>query len=141
MGRAHARALREGIEGIAYGDLFLEDVRGYREEQLAGTGLVPLFPLWGEDTTRLANRMVAAGLEARVVSIDLASMPRSLAGRRFDQALLDELPDGVDPCGERGEFHTCVTAGPMFETSLSVTTGETVERDGFAYTDLVQTSS
>ncbi len=140
MGRAHARALREGVDGIAYGDLFLEDVRGYREEQLRGTGLEPLFPLWGEDTTALAHRMVDVGLEAHLVSIDLATMPRSFAGRRFDRGLLDELPEGVDPCGERGEVHTCVTAGPMFGAPLSVTTGESVERDGFIYTDLLEAS-
>ncbi len=138
MGRAHARALDEGIEGIAYGDLFLEDVREYREEQLRGTGLEPLFPLWGEDTTALAKTMVSAGLEAYLVSIDLASMPRELAGRRFDEALLDELPGDVDPCGERGEFHTCVTDGPMFRVPVPVTAGESVERDGFVYTDLVE---
>ena len=136
MAGAHARALEEGVEAIAYGDLFLEDVRAYRERQLRGTGLAPLFPLWGSDTNRLARRMVAAGLEGYLVCIDPRHLPRELAGRRYDRELLRSLPPSVDPCGERGEFHTCVTAGPMFAAPIQVEPGESVERDGFVFTDL-----
>ncbi len=136
MAVAHNRALEEGVEAIAYGDLFLEDVRAYRECQLLGTGLAPLFPLWGGDTRRLARRMVAAGLEGYLVCIDPKHLPRELAGRKYDGDLLAALPASVDPCGERGEFHTCVTAGPMFSAPIPVVPGESVERDGFVFTDL-----
>ena len=137
MSRAHSRALEEGVDGIAYGDLFLEDVRAYRERQLEGSGLTPVFPIWGSETHRLARRMIEAGIESHLTCIDLGRLPRELAGRRFDADLLADLPDGVDPCGENGEFHTCVTAGPMFDTSIPFTFGETVERDGYAFTDMV----
>ena len=125
-----------GITHIVFGDLFLEDVRAYREAKLMGTGIAPLFPLWGQPTDALARSMLAGGLEARLVTVDLKALPANFAGRRFDAALLDELPAGVDLCGERGEFHTCVVAGPMFERAISVELGETVERDGFAFADL-----
>lgn len=131
------RAVADGFTHVAFGDLFLEDVRKYREERLAGTGLTPLFPIWGLPTPQLARDMIAGGLRARLSTIDPRIMPRELAGAPYDAALLARLPASVDPCGENGEFHTCVTAGPMFATPLDVTAGETVERDGFVYRDLL----
>jgi uncharacterized protein (TIGR00290 family) len=130
------RAVDDGFTHVAFGDLFLEDVRRYRERRLEGTGLVPLFPLWGRPTAELARQMLAGGLEATLTCVDPRMVPASLAGRRYDATLLAELPPGVDPCGERGEFHTCVTAGPMFSKRLALTTGEIVERDGFVFADL-----
>lgn len=137
MTDALAQAKANGITHMIFGDLFLEDVRAYREEKLAGTGITPVFPLWGRPTAQLARDMIAGGLEAYVATVDLAKLPVSFAGRKFDDALLADLPSGVDPCGENGEFHTCVVAGPMFRHRLSVTPGERVERDGFAYCDLL----
>ena len=128
-------AVADGFTHVAFGDLFLEDVRAYREARLRGSGLEPLFPLWGLPTTELAREMVDGGLSARITCLDPRFMPRELAGRAFDHALLDELPAGVDPCGERGEFHTCVTAGPMFSGRINVAAGEIVERDGFVFAD------
>ena len=121
----------------AFGDLFLQDVRAYRERQLAGTGLAPLFPLWGRDTAALAREIVGAGVKATVTCVDTRVLDRRFAGRRFDAALLAELPPGVDPCGERGEFHTVVTAGPMFDREIAVTPGSVVERDGFVFADVL----
>jgi uncharacterized protein (TIGR00290 family) len=131
------QAVRDGFTHVAFGDLFLEDVRQYREDRLAGTGLAPLFPLWGTPTGVLAREMIAGGLRARIATLDPRVMPRKLIGAEFDDALLAQLPAGVDPCAERGEFHTCAIAGPMFDTPLDVTTGEVVEREGFLYCDLV----
>ena len=136
MGDAVAAARAEGIERVVFGDLFLEDVRAYRERMLAGSGIEPVFPLWGRPTAELAAEMVASGLEARIVCVDPRRLPASFAGRRFDAAFLAELPDGVDPCGENGEFHTCVTDGPMFDRPVRAVRGETVTRDGFVFTDL-----
>jgi uncharacterized protein (TIGR00290 family) len=136
MAGAVARAVAEGFTHVAFGDLFLEDVRRYREERLAGTGLTPLFPLFGADTAALAREMVASGLAARITCVDPAVLDRRFAGRDFDAALLAELPANIDPCGERGEFHTCAYAGPMFSHDIAIATGETVERDGFVFTDL-----
>jgi uncharacterized protein (TIGR00290 family) len=136
MTAALAHVAAQGFTHIAFGDLFLEDVRRYREERLAATGLTPIFPLWGRQTDVLAREMLAAGLEAYVTCVDPRAVPRSIAGRRFDAALLSELPEGTDPCGERGEFHTCAVAGPMFSTRIAVDVGNTVERDGFVFTDL-----
>jgi diphthamide synthase (EF-2-diphthine--ammonia ligase) len=130
------RAVAGGFTHVAFGDLFLEDVRKYREDRMAGTGLTPLFPLWGLPTPQLARDMIAGGLRARLSTIDPRVMPRELAGAHYDEALLARLPASVDPCGENGEFHTCVTAGPMFSTALELSAGETVERDGFVYADL-----
>ena len=130
------RAVADGFTHVAFGDLFLDDVRRYREDRLAGTGLTPLFPLWGRPTPQLARDMIAGGLRARLSTLDPRVMPRTLIGAEFDDALLAALPASVDPCGERGEFHTCVTAGPMFATPLTVETGEIVEREGFVYGDL-----
>ena len=130
-------AVADGFTHVAFGDLFLEDVRKYREDRLAGTGLTALFPLWGLPTPQLARDMIAGGLCARLSTLDPRAMPRELIGEEFDEALLARLPATVDPCGENGEFHTCVTAGPMFCRPLSVTLGEVVEREGFVYGDLV----
>jgi uncharacterized protein (TIGR00290 family) len=132
-------ALRDewGVSHVAFGDLFLEDVRAYRERMLAGSGLTPLFPLWLEPTRALADEMLASGVEARVVCLDPARVDRQLAGRQLDSALLAGLPEDVDPCGERGEFHTFVTAGPMLSTPVAVVPGEIVEREGFVYADLI----
>jgi uncharacterized protein (TIGR00290 family) len=139
MGEAVARAVEDGFTHVAFGDLFLEDVRRYREDRLAGTGLAPLFPLFGADTTALAREMVAAGLRARITCLNPKALDRRFAGREFDAALLAELPAEIDPCGERGEFHTCAYAGPMFSRPVPIETGITVERDGFVFTDLTTT--
>ena len=136
MGAAVRAAVADGFTHVAFGDLFLEDVRRYREDRLAGSGLAPLFPLWGMPTDRLAREMIAGGIEARITCLDPRVIPRELAGRLFDEALLADLPAGVDPCAERGEFHTCVVAGPMFSTPIDVALGDTIERDGFVFTDL-----
>ena len=141
MGEAVARAVGEGFTHVAFGDLFLEDVRRYREERLAGTGLTPLFPLFGSDTAALARGMIAGGLRARITCLNPKVIDRGFAGREFDAALLAELSPAIDPCGERGEFHTCAYAGPMFSHELPIETGVTVERDGFVFTDLVIESS
>jgi len=125
-----------GVTHVIFGDLFLEDVRAYREAKLAGTGITPLFPLWQRPTDALAREMIDAGVETYLVCVDLKQLPRAFAGRRFEDALLRELPPSADPCGENGEFHSCVVAGPMFSRRVEVTVGETVERDGFAYVDL-----
>ena len=130
------QAVAEGFTHVAFGDLFLEDVRKYREARLAGTGLQPLFPLWGRPTGALARAIIAAGVDARLTCVDPRIVSAGFAGRRFDLDLLADLPPGVDPCGERGEFHTCVVAGPMFSRRIDVEVGEIVERDGFVFADL-----
>jgi diphthamide synthase (EF-2-diphthine--ammonia ligase) len=122
---------------IAFGDLFLEDIRAYRSTQLEGSGLKPLFPIWQEPTEPLARRMIDAGVEAFLTCVDPKKLSRSFAGRKFDHAFLNDLPEGVDPCGEKGEFHTCVLAGPMFRQPVPAAVGEVVERDGFYFADLV----
>jgi len=137
MASALDEAKRQGVTHVIFGDLFLEDVRAYREQKLAGTGITPLFPLWQRPTDALARGMIAAGVETYLVCVDLKQLPKTFAGRRFDDALLAELPPSADPCGEKGEFHSCVVAGPMFSRRIDVTVGETIERDGFAYTDLI----
>lgn len=129
-------ALQRGMTGIAYGDLALADVRAYRERLMAGTGLDAHFPLWGRDTRTLARDMLDGGLRARITCIDPKQMPARFAGREFDTRLLDELPEHIDACGENGEFHTFVTHGPMFDRSIDVIPGDTVERDGFLFSDL-----
>ncbi len=135
MAEACQRAIRERIDAIAFGDLFLQDVRDYRIKQLAPTGLEPLFPLWEIPTDRLAREMIAAGLRARLTCVDPKQIPTSFADREFDADLLRDLPPSADPCGERGEFHTCVYAGPMFDAPIPLEAGEVVERDGFVYAD------
>jgi uncharacterized protein (TIGR00290 family) len=133
-----ARRRYPGVKHIAFGDLFLEDVRSYRERLLRRAGVEPLFPLWGMDTTLLARQFVRDGFVAHLVCVDTQQLDASFAGRQFDDALLADLPASVDPCGERGEFHTFVSAGPIFTTPLSVTRGATVLRDErFAYSDLL----
>jgi len=137
MAAAIEDAKARGITHMIFGDLFLEDVRAYRERQLAGTGITPVFPLWQIPTGRLAREMIAAGVEAHLSTVDLKKLPGSFAGRRFDAALLDALPTDADPCGENGEFHSFVSAGPMLMGKIAVKVGETVERDGFAFADLL----
>jgi len=132
---AVADAHAAGIERIVFGDLFLEDVRAYRERLLEGTGVSPVFPLWGRDTSALAREMIAEGLRAVVVCVDPRRVPAEIAGRAFDSDLLAELPPGADPCGENGEFHTCVRDGPMFSSGLAIRAGVRVERDGFVFAD------
>jgi uncharacterized protein (TIGR00290 family) len=137
MSRALADARRAGVAVVAFGDLFLEDVRRYREERMAGTGLAPIFPLWGQPTAALARTMIAGGLRARLTCVDPRQLAPAFAGREFDEALLAELPASVDPCGERGEFHSFAHAGPMFRHPIAVSGGEVVERDGFVFADLL----
>jgi uncharacterized protein (TIGR00290 family) len=137
MAEACARATRERIDAIAFGDLFLGDVRAYRERQLAGTGLEPLFPLWQIPTDDLARTMIDAGLRAKLVCVDSRQLPAAFAGRDFDAALLRGLPSHVDPCGEQGEFHSCVYDGPMFTRPVALDPGEIVDRDGFIYADFL----
>jgi uncharacterized protein (TIGR00290 family) len=138
MAAAVTRAVDGGFTHMAFGDLFLEDIRRYREERLAGTGLTPIFPLFGVDTTALARAMVAGGLRARLTCVNPKVLDATFAGREFDAALLDELPPSVDPCGERGEFHSFAYAGPMFAEPIAVTSGEVVERDGFVFADVLK---
>jgi uncharacterized protein (TIGR00290 family) len=137
MAETCARAVSEGIVGVAFGDLFLEDVRAYREKQMAGTGLEPIFPVWGLPTGELAREMIAAGMRAKLTCVDTGKLDRSFAGREFDDRLLAELPEGVDPCGERGEFHSFVYAGPMFDSAIEISVGETVVREQFVFADLM----
>jgi uncharacterized protein (TIGR00290 family) len=134
------RAVAEGFTHCAFADLFLEDVRRYREERLEGSGLVPMFPLFGVDTAALARQMIGAGLGARITCVDPRAIDRRFAGREYDAALLAELPPSADPCGERGEFHTFAYRGPMFPCPIPIDTGQTVERDGFVFTDLLRST-
>lgn len=136
MGRAVRELVDSGHTHMIFGDLFLADIRAYREAQLAGSGLTPVFPLWGAETTALAAEM-AEQLDARIVTLDPRHLPDSFAGRRLDAACLAALPPGVDPCGENGEFHTCVLDAPCFSTPIPARQGETVSRDGFVFSDLV----
>ncbi len=137
MAQACAKAVAAGITGIAFGDLFLEDVRAYRVRQLTGTGLEPIFPLWGLPTRPLAEEMIAFGLRAKLTCVDTEKLDARFVGREFDAPLLSDMPEVVDPCGERGEFHSFVYAGPMFKTGLRVSAGEKVVRDQFVFIDLL----
>jgi len=137
MGAFVAQQAAAGVEAMAFGDLFLQDIRRYREAKLAGSGIVPLFPLWGLETGRLAREMIAGGLEAYVACVDPRKLPTTFAGRRFDLGLLADLPADVDPCAENGEFHTFACAGPMFARPIAVKTGEIVARDGFVFCDVM----
>ena len=137
MGDAVRAAVADGFTHVAFGDLFLEDVRKYREDRLAGTGLTPLFPLWKTTTTKaLAAEMVSGGLRAHLTCVDPRKLDRSFAGRTFDASLLADLPPSCDPCGENGEFHSFACAGPMFRSAIPVSVGDVVERDGFVFVDL-----
>lgn len=137
MSAALSHAKADGVTHIVFGDLFLEDIRAYREERLAQIGMTAVFPLWRRPTAALAREMIAAGLEAHLATVDLAKLPSSFAGRCFDADLLADLPADADPCGENGEFHSFVAAGPMFAHRIPVARGDTVTRDGFAYADLL----
>jgi uncharacterized protein (TIGR00290 family) len=137
MARALAEARAEGVTQVVFGDLFLADVRAYREAKLAGSGIEPVFPLWGRDTSRLVREMLDAGLRATLTCVDPGALTPAFLGRALDAALLEALPAGVDPCGERGEFHTFAWDGPMFAAPIPVRPGEIVTRDGFAFADLL----
>jgi len=137
MGRALAEFREQGVNHVVFGDLFLEDLRAYREARLAEVGMTGVFPLWHRDTTTLAHQMIASGLRAPVTCVDPKKLDRSFAGRSFDAAFLVDLPADIDPCGENGEFHTFAVDGPMFKVPIAVEVGEVVERDGFVFADLV----
>jgi uncharacterized protein (TIGR00290 family) len=137
MAKAVADAKARGVTHIIFGDLYLEDIRAYREKNLAGTGITPVFPLWLKPTDALARDMIEGGVEAHLAVVDMKKLPAVFAGRRFDSDLLADLPGGIDPCGENGEFHSFVSAGPMLSRKIPVKVGETVERDGFAFADLL----
>ena len=136
MAQALASAQLESAEGVAFGDLFLEDIRAYREERLASAGKRALFPVWGRDTSALARAFVRDGFEAVIVCVDPRKLDPSFAGRSFDEELLADLPDGVDPCGENGEFHTFVYAGPIFTEPIACELGDVVSREGFEFCDV-----
>jgi uncharacterized protein (TIGR00290 family) len=137
MEEAFGRLRAEDVRHIVYGDLFLEDIRAYRLKQMERAGMQAIFPLWGRDTGELAREMIASGLEARVACIDTKKLDPSFAGRAFNVRFLRDLPAGIDPCGENGEFHTVVTAGPIFAAPIATSVGEIVERDSFAYADVI----
>jgi uncharacterized protein (TIGR00290 family) len=141
MAKTCAEAVAQGIQAIAFGDLFLEDVRAYRTKQLAGTGLEPMFPVWGLPTENLAHTMIAAGLKATLTCIDTHKLDASFAGHAFDENFLSALPRGVDPCGENGEFHSFVSAGPMFSSEIPVAGGKNIVQDHFVFTDLIPAES
>ncbi len=132
-----ARAKEAGITHFAFGDLYLQDVRAYRERQMAGTGITPVFPLWGADTFALAKEMIAGGLRAVITCVDTRQIPASLAGQEYDERLLRRLPTSADPCGENGEFHTFCYSAPCFSSPIPIQTGEVVQRDGFVYVDVM----
>ena len=138
MAKAMQGAITAGVTHVIFGDLFLQDIRAYRETKLKPIGVTPVFPLWDLPTDALAKDMISGGVEAYIATVDLKRLPASFAGRRFDRALLRDLPEDVDPCGENGEFHTFVAAGPMMKGRVAVSVGEVVERDGYAYADLVK---
>jgi uncharacterized protein (TIGR00290 family) len=132
-----AQAVAEGYTAIAFGDLFLTEIRAYRLRMLEGTGLQPLFPVWDLPTTALAEEMIASGLKAKITCVDPRVLPAAMAGKDFDAAFVKSLPEGADPCGENGEFHSFVYAGPMFRHEVPVKVGEVVERDGFVFADVL----
>lgn len=140
MAQAMSRARERGITHVVFGDLFLEDIRKYREENLAKCGMTPVFPLWLRPTRELANEMIGSGMRAHLTCVDPRKLDGRFAGRAFDAQLLAELPLSVDPCGENGEFHTCVVAGPMFRQAIEVDAGEIVTRDGFVFADFLPRS-
>jgi uncharacterized protein (TIGR00290 family) len=132
------RAVEQGISTVAFGDLFLADIREYRERQLAGTGLEPLFPLWGLSTKALANDMVEGGVRAKLTCVDPSKLNKAYVGREFDLPLIESLPPGIDPCGENGEFHTFVYEAPVFTHPIRIQTGEILERDAFVFADVME---
>lgn len=134
------RAVAEGITAVAFGDLFLRDIRAYRERQLHGTGLEPLFPVWDIPTGLLANDMITLGIKAKITCIDPSKLDKSHAGRDFDRAFLESLPEGIDPCGENGEFHSFVSDAPFFTQGIDVRLGDIIERDGFVFADFLDRS-
>jgi len=136
MAETCAKAVVAGIEGVAFGDLFLDDVRAYREKRMRNSGLEPIFPLWGQPTGELAKQMIASGMRAKLTCVDTQKLDASFAGHEFDESLLAALPDGVDPCGEKGEFHSFAYAGPMLSADIPVSVGESVVRDQFVFADL-----
>jgi diphthamide synthase (EF-2-diphthine--ammonia ligase) len=137
MAAAMQCAREEGVTHVAFGDLFLEDIRRYREEKLATCDITPVFPIWRRDTRALAKEMLAAGLRAIITCVDPTRLSREFAGKIWDESLVGELPPGVDPCGENGEFHTFAFAGPMFLQTICLEPGQIVERDGFAFADVL----
>lgn len=137
MEQAFGRLRAEGVWHIVYGDLFLEEIRAYRMTQMKAAGMRAIFPLWGRDTGGLADAMISSGLETRICCVDTKRLDRGFAARNFDADFLRDLPAGIDPCGENGEFHTVVTAGPIFAAPIATSVGEIVERDGFAYADVI----
>ncbi len=137
MGAMIEQIVSEGVEAVAFGDLFLEDIRAYREKMLAPTGLEPLFPLWGAPTAALARRIIADGFRAVLACVDPRAVPAEFAGREYDEALLDEMPPEADLCAERGEFHTFVYDAPNYASPIAFTRGEVVEREGFVFADLL----
>ena len=137
MKSACERALQNGVQCVAFGDLFLSDIRAYREKQLSGTGLEPLFPVWAIPTATLARQMIASGIRAKLTCVDSAQIDPQFAGREFDARLLSDLPSSADPCGENGEFHSFVYAGPIFSEPIHIESGEIVQRDQFFYADLL----
>ena len=137
MAEAMRQAAEDGVRHVIFGDIFLEGIRAYREQRLATLGMTGVFPLWGRDTSELAGEVLAAGIEAWVTCVDPNQLAPGFAGRRYDRAFVDALPDGVDPCGENGEFHTVVTAAPYFRDRIDVRPGEVVERDGFVFADFI----
>lgn len=137
MGAAVSQMLADGVHAVAFGDLFLEDVRAYREKMLSGSGLEPLFPLWGAPTAALARRVIADGFRAVLTCVDPRAVPAEFAGRKYNESLLSEMPPGADPCAERGEFHTFVYDAPNFASPIAIERGEVSEREGFVFADLL----
>lgn len=137
MGQFVERAKRDGVEKFAFGDLYLEDVRNYRIDKLKGTGIEPIFPIWGIPTDALSRDMISSGLRTVITCINPEQIPAEFVGREFDQAFLDALPEHVDPCGENGEFHSFVFDGPMFQQAIEITVGDIVHRDKFVFADVL----
>jgi uncharacterized protein (TIGR00290 family) len=137
MGSFIEKVQSQEVDCIAFGDLFLEDVRSYREDNLAGTGITPIFPLWGMPTDELSHQMINSGLRAIITCIDPQKLPENFSGHEYDSTFLEQIPDSIDPCGEKGEFHSFAYDGPMFKDKVNICKGETVNRDGFVFTDLL----
>ena len=134
------KAKKNNIEHFAFGDLFLEDVRNYREEKLKGTGITPIFPIWGIPTDKLSREMISSGLRAVITCIDPKQIPNDFVGKEYNESFLNDIPEGVDPCGENGEFHSFVFYGPMFKEQIEISFGDVVHRDGFVFMDISEKS-